>query len=158
MTSWMSESADESEWASDQSLAACPSQGFQGCWEDIGLCHVIAWMSGPMSGPSMRGLNTHSWATTVMKRENSDAPSQTQTLDANIPTPTHTHCAFSTHLFTRTAWWWWWCWCWGGGGLVTTFRWLMSSVSLSALFCPAPDSVECASPTLLLILMLSLWQ
>lgn len=48
MMSQMNKSADgrEREMAHWQRATA----GSQGCWEDVSLCQVITWRSGPVSG------------------------------------------------------------------------------------------------------------
>lgn len=54
------------EGTSEWSVIGCvPSHRAQGCWEDVGPCHVIAWMRRPMAGQVTGVKHTagsqHSW-------------------------------------------------------------------------------------------------
>ena len=114
------------EGTSEWSVTGCvPITGAQGCWEDVGLCHVIAWMRRPMAGAKYGRLNTHRWAARSKKMENphTHKPSRTYT---------HTHCIQRTFVCIDSL-------------MVTAammmlveapaaFRWLMSSVIFFLLF------------------------
>lgn len=102
MTSWMRESADERERASDQSLAGCPSHTrsrmLRGRWPLSCDCLDEETYGRAKYG----GLNTHSWATTLKERENPHAISHihTQTRVYKHPhTCTYTACIQHTFVW-----------------------------------------------------------
>lgn len=60
MTSWMSESADERERASDQSLAACLSLPLKDAERTLASCLVVASLRGNLwQGPACRVKYIH---------------------------------------------------------------------------------------------------
>lgn len=107
-----------------------PITGAQGCWEDVGLSHMIAWMKRPMAELMCRGLNENNWATTVRERESSYIQ-----LHAGVQAylrRMHPHtlvCTDSLIVMMMPP---------------IAFRWLMSSVSFSTpfLFIPPSPSIH----------------
>ena len=125
------------EGTSEWSVTGCvPITGAQGCWEDVGLCHVIAWMRGPMAGAKYGRLNTHRWAPRSKKKG--------KPLTLTNP-PILPHCIQRTFV------------CIDSLMVMATvmmlveapaaFRWLMSSVIFSCSFLPPLESIGCTSPT-----------
>lgn len=151
MTSWMSESADERERASDHSLAGCPSRALKDAertlasvmwspgWGDLGQGQVWGVKHTQL------GHNT---------KEKGKSP-HVHTLYKPSHTYTHTQCAVNTHLFVQTAWWWWrwwWRWCWPSPGCFQ-----VTYIKCQPL-CSFSPSSWIHMMHLFLILMSCLWQ
>lgn len=144
MTSWMSESADEREWASDQSLAACPSQALKDAERTLAS---VMWLPG--WGNLWRGQVWGVKHTQLGHNiQGKGKPSCVKHLAHKHPR-TYTccsHCAFSAHLsdslmvmmvmLTVML-----------GEPQLQFRWLMSSVIFSAPSLHPPEAIWCPSPT-----------
>lgn len=61
MTSWMSESADERERASDQSPAVCLSLPLKDAERTLVSCLVVASLRGTSGRAQRVGLSTHTY-------------------------------------------------------------------------------------------------
>lgn len=149
MTSWMSESADKRERASDQSLAGCPSRALKDAERTLAS---VMWLPGRgdlWRGQVWGGVKHIQLGHNIQEKGKSPhafSPTHAHTY-IYTPTPTHTvHTAHSAHICLYRQF--------DGdddgddaGRTLAAFRWLMSSVSFSAVFHPPLESIWCTSPT-----------